>query len=155
MKKTYYEKIGRKYVPIGEYDSDFMNSFPDGSHLVIVRPGCTSRKYKIDPDYASLVAAGVVAEDAICKALINGSSIRRKNSNTPLTDEQKEAWERLIDLFGDEANSLEWPSAKEIAETAIFSMIKESEKLYANPVVKKAYDHFLLMCKLTKEESLD
>ena len=31
MKKVYYEKVGRKYVPVSEYDSDFTYSLPKGS----------------------------------------------------------------------------------------------------------------------------
>ena len=63
MKKIYYEKVGRKYVPVAEYDSDYLDAFPKGSTLVICHPGGQSRRYNIDPDYAALIAAARVAED--------------------------------------------------------------------------------------------
>lgn len=54
MKKIYYEKQGRRYVPVYEYDSEFLDSFPKGNHLVMVYPGGSSRRYNIDPNYAAL-----------------------------------------------------------------------------------------------------
>ena len=35
MKKIYYEKVGRRYKPVAEYDPDYLDSFPKGSHLVM------------------------------------------------------------------------------------------------------------------------
>lgn len=57
MKKIYYEKIGRKYVPVREYDSDFMDAWPKGTHLVMSYPGGQSKRYNIDPNYAAMIAA--------------------------------------------------------------------------------------------------
>ena len=39
MKKIFYEKQGRKYVPVSEYDNDFLDSFTQGTHLVMSYPG--------------------------------------------------------------------------------------------------------------------
>ena len=62
MKKIYYEKVGRRYVPVSEYDNDFLDSFTKGNHLVMSYPGGTSRRYNVDPNYAAMIAAGRVAE---------------------------------------------------------------------------------------------
>ena len=35
MKKVYYIKEGRRYVPVAEYDQDLMDSFPKGTHIVV------------------------------------------------------------------------------------------------------------------------
>ena len=35
MKKVYYIKEGRKYVPVAEYDNELLDSFPKGNHLVM------------------------------------------------------------------------------------------------------------------------
>jgi hypothetical protein len=153
VKKVYYEKVGRKYVPVAEYDSDLLDSFPKGNHLVMCYPGGTSRRYHIDPDYAGLIAAGRVAEDAISKKIMEATEIRRnsRSRQTPLTPEQKAAWEHLVEVFGDDAKQLEWPSAREAATAAIEAMQAEAKSLYSNEAVKKAYDHFVLMCKLSKD----
>ena len=47
MKKIYYEKKGRRYVPVAEYDNDFMDSLTKGTHLVMSYPGGTSRRFNI------------------------------------------------------------------------------------------------------------
>ena len=38
MKKIYYEKIGRRYVPVSEYDSEYLDSFSKGTHIVMCYP---------------------------------------------------------------------------------------------------------------------
>jgi len=39
MKKIYYEKVGRKYIPVSEYDSNLLDGFTKGNHLVMSYPG--------------------------------------------------------------------------------------------------------------------
>jgi hypothetical protein len=75
-KKIYYEKVGRRYVPVAEYDNDLLDSFTKGNHLVMCYPGGTSRRFNIEPALAPMIAAGRVAEDAICKALNKASEMR-------------------------------------------------------------------------------
>jgi hypothetical protein len=55
MKKVYYEKIGRKYVPVSEYDGDYHLSFPKGNHLVMCYPGGSSRRFNVEPALAALL----------------------------------------------------------------------------------------------------
>ena len=81
MKKIYYEKIGRRYVPVSEYDNDFLDSFTEGNHLVMSYPGGSSRRYNVNPNYAAMIAAGRVAEDAISKRLYEATEIRRNTRN--------------------------------------------------------------------------
>lgn len=150
-KKIFYEKVGRKYVPVSEYDSDYLDSFSKGTHIIMCYPGGQSRRYNIDPDYAALIAAGRVAEDAMCKAMHEASAMKPKQ--TPITEGQRRAWKKLAKEFGDELCTLNCASAHDIAEAGIKALQKEADVLYSNPAVKKAYDHFILLCKLTKEEN--
>ena len=149
MKKIYYEKIGRKYVPVSEYDSDFLDSFAKGTHLVMSYPGGKSTRYNIDPNYAAMIAAGRVAEDAISTALYKASEARPKER--PITERQRAAWEEMKRAFGDEFFSLTLPSSRDLAEVGVRAMQEEADKLMTNPTVKKAFDHFLLVAELTKE----
>lgn len=153
MKKIFYEKIGRKYVPVYEYDQTLMDAFPKGTHLIQVYPGGKITRYNVDPNYAAMIAAGRVAEDVISKNIMEASELRmqRSDSERKLTESQKAAWENLVKEFGDTAKQLEWPSAREVAEAGVKSMMDEAEKLMTVPAVKKAFEHFLLMCELTKE----
>jgi hypothetical protein len=150
-KKIYYEKIGRRYRPVAEYDSTYMDSLPKGNHLVMCYPGGSSRRFNIDPNYAAMIAAGRVAEDAISSAVVKASEMRPRN--TPITEKQKKAWENMAKAFGSERYYIEIPSAREIAEAGVKAMSIEAEKLLQNESVRKAYDHFVLMCKLTQESN--
>lgn len=153
MKNIYYKKVGRKYVPVSEYDSDLLDAFTKGTHLVQVYPGGTSRRYNIDPNYAALIAAGRVAEDAISKVIMERSALRVPEKNHPLTEEQRAAWEHLASTFGQERFALEWCSYREAAEAGVNAMIAEADKLMNNPVVRKAFDKFLMICELTKDQN--
>lgn len=150
----FYIKKGRRYVPHSTYSNEFCDSFPKGTHLVQSYPGGSLRRYNIDPAYAPMIAAGRVAEDVISKRIMDATEIRRntRNKETPLTPGQKAAWDKLVEEFGPDAKQLEWPSARECAEEAVKAMSEEAEKLLSNPSVRKAYDHFQLMCELVKEQ---
>ena len=149
MKKIYYEKRGRRYVPVSEYDSEYLDSFSKGTHLVMVYPGGQSRRYNIDPNYAAMIAAGRVAEDAVCKAINKASEMRP--ARTPITPAQQRAWKKLAKEFGDELCTLNGASTRDIAEAAVTAMQAEADKLMKHEGVRKAYEHFQLMCELTKE----
>ena len=148
-KKIYYEKVGRRYVPVAEYDSDYLDSFPKGSHLVSVYPGGRSRHYNIDPAYAPMIAAGRIAEDVISQAVVKASEMRPHNK--PITEEQRQAWENLAEAFGNERYYIEIPSAREVAEAGVKAMQLEADRLMKHESVRKAYEHFQLMCKLVSE----
>ena len=155
MKETiFYVKKGRRYVPHSTYSSEFCDSFPKGTHLVQSYPGGSSRRFNIDPAYAPMIAAGRVAEDVISKRIMDATEIRRntRNKETPLTLGQKAAWDKLVEEFGPDAKQLEWPSARECAEEAVKAMMKEADILLSNPAVRKAYEHFMLVCELTKDK---
>lgn len=148
-KKIYYEKVGRRYIPVAEYDNMLLDSFPKGDHLVMCYPGGSSRRFNIDPHYAPMIAAGRVAEDAISKAVVKASEMRPHR--TPITEKQRKAWEALAKAFDNDRYYIEIPSAREIAEAGVNAMIDEADKLMEHESVRKAYDHFQLMCKLVKE----
>lgn len=151
MKRIYYEKVGRKYVPVSEYDSTYMDSFPKGSHLVMCYPGGSSRRFNIEPNYAAMIAAGRVAEDAISSAVVKASEMRPHNK--PITEKQKKAWEALAEAMGDDRYYVEIPSAREIAEEGVKSMMLEADKLMQHEAVKQAYDHFMFVAKLAYDEN--
>jgi len=121
-------------------------------------PGGSSRRFNIDPNYAAMIAAGRLAADAISNALLEATEIRRQQrheAKTPLTPSQKEAWDNLVKEFGPDAKQLEWPSARECAEKVIAAMQLEADKLMQHESVRQAYEHFQLMCKLTKDSGSD
>jgi hypothetical protein len=148
MKQLFYKKVGRRYVPVYEYDNDLMDALPQGNHLLSVYPGGASRKYNIDPAYAPMIAAARVAEDAICKSIQKAAELRPKQ--TAVTPAQKKAWNALAEAFGDELCTLQGLSIRDCADAGVKAMQDEADKLMQHQSVRQAYDHFMLMCELTK-----
>ena len=151
MSKIYYEKVGNRYKPIAEYDGDYLASFPKGDHLIMCYPGGISRRYNVNPNHAAMIAAGRVAENAICKAISKASELRPQR--TPITEGQRRAWNKLAKEFGDELCTLSGLCIQDCAEAGVQAMIDEAEKLMQNEAVRKAYDHFRLVCELTKDHA--
>lgn len=150
MKKVFYEKRGRRYVPVSEYDSDLLDALPKGTHIIMSHPGGRSTRYNIDPNFAAMIAAGRYAEDAMCDAIRRASEMRPQR--TPITDQQRLAWQKLARAFGDDLATLSVNSARDIAEAGICAMQNEAQKLMDHPAVQDAYQQFQLVCKLVKEK---
>jgi hypothetical protein len=150
-KKIYYIKEGRKYIPVSEYDSDLMSSFPKGTHIVMCYPGGQSTRYGIDPSFAPMIAAGRYAEDAIRYAIYKESEAKPKER--PITKRQRAAWEEMKAAFGDEFFSLTFSSTHDLAEAGVNAMQEEADKLLKHEAVKQAYDHFMFVAKLAYDEN--
>ena len=150
MKKIYYEKIGRRYVPVAEYDNDLLDSFPKGAHLVLVYPGGQSRRFNVEPNHAAMIAAGRVAEDGMCDAIRRASEMRPQR--TPITEGQRRAWRKLAREFGDDLATLNMGSARDIAEAGVNAMIAEADQLMSHPAVRDAYEQFQTVCHLVKQK---
>ena len=148
-KKIFYEKVGRRYKPVYEYDQELLDSFSKGTHMVNVYPGGKSTRYNVDPAYAPMIAAGRVAEDAISKHIMETSKMRMPSRSKPLTEEQRAAWHALSEAMGKESYALEFCSYREAAEEGVKAMADEAEKLLKNESIREAYEHFQLLCKLS------
>lgn len=150
-KKVFYEKVGRKYVPVREYDSNFMDAMHKGTHIVMCYPGGRSTRFDIDPAFGPMIAAGRFAEDAISQKIMDKSAMRTSSDRKPLTPEQIAAWEAFNRAMGDERFPLEYCSYREAAEAGVKAMMIEAEKMLENPSVRRAWNNFMLVWQLTKE----
>ena len=150
-KEIFYKKVGRRYVPVYEYDQTLIDSFSKGTHIVMCYPGGQSRRYNIEPAYAPMIAAGRVAEDRISEVIRKATDMRPASKETKLTEEQLRCWKALSKAFGKENHALQWPSAREACEEAVKAMQMEADKLLSVPSVRKAYEHFLFVAELTKD----
>ena len=154
MKKIFYEKVGRKYVPVQEYDEYLMDSFPKGSHLVMCYPAGESRVYNVDPNYAAMIAAGRVAADAMCRAISEACEMQKeKYSNRALTNEQLAAWNHFIEVMGESGRYVHYNSIRDIAEVGIKTLEAEAVKLMQHETVRAAYEQFLTVVELCKEQN--
>lgn len=149
--KTYYVKNGRKYVPVAEYDSEFYDSFPYGASLVIIEQGYSHRIFKIDPADAPMIAAGYHARQSMIDAIYNASQARPAASDI-ITEDQHKAWEQCKEAFGTEFFYLQYPSIHEIVDAGLTAMSEEAEKMLEHPAVKDAYESFMTVWKLVKDQ---
>lgn len=147
---VFYKKQGRRYIPVSEYDRDLGYAIPYGTHITVCQAGHTIRRYNIDPSFGPLIAAGIIAEDSMINAFLKSSEMRP--SVTTMTSEQKEAWENLKNLLGDTSFYVYYPSAADIIREGVQAMINETEKTLEHPAVKKAWERFLIICELVKNE---
>ena len=150
MRKTYYVKEGDKYVAVDEYDPDVMDAMPYGTHLVQVREGGMSRRYDVDPALAPFAAAALLLEDSLTQ-IVSEAMDARPSKRPPLTPEQMNAWVQFRDAMGDQMGMLEYPSLREVAERFLKTIRAAAEENLNNEGVRKAYDNFLLLSKLTQE----
>ena len=126
MKETFYRKIGHRYKPVREYDSDLLDSFPAGAHLVVCEPGCKSTFYNVEPDHASLLAAFHSHRDELGKVLLKASELRMQRKIT--TPREREAWKAWASIMGDEVMVLESASISDLLDTLEKSLVRFAAK---------------------------
>ena len=126
MKETFYRKVGHRYKPVLEYDSNMLDAFPAGAHLVVCEPGCKSTFYNVEPDHASLLAAFHAHRDDLGKVLRKASELRMQRKIT--TPKEREAWKAWASIMGDKVMVLESPAAYEILNALEASLVKFAAK---------------------------
>jgi hypothetical protein len=152
MKTLFYKKQGRRYVPVSEYDNELLDSFPKGDHLVSVYPGGGSRRFSINPALAPMIAAGRYAEEAITRKIQEATELRP--ANREIDEETQLKWKKFIATIPEDFRYMfTHGCARDAAEAGIEAMMAEADKLMQHESVRKAYDHFMLMCKLAKDKN--
>ena len=112
---TLYKKVGRRYRPVAEHEE--WDSYPEGAHLVVCRPGSTMRRFNIDPDRAGLLAAAEPLRDQIQALVVE--KMRMRPTKRPLTLKQRQAWETFKGVMGQDGYILEYPSVAAIADAVV------------------------------------
>lgn len=154
MKTGIYKKVGRRYVEIGEYDPEYLDHVPNGVTMTVKRPGSQSTRYNVDPDLVPLLAAAVYCEDKISDAIYKASELRPHNRS--ITPEQREAFDRFLATMPEDDHSrfmLTHGSCREAAEAGTRALVEHAQELLANESIKQAYEHFMLLCKLSVAEN--
>jgi hypothetical protein len=100
-----------------------------------------------------MIAASRVAEDVMCKAIREASELRPQR--TMLTEGQHKAWKKLAKEFGDDLATLSIKSAHDIAEAGLIALREEADKLMKHASVREAYNQFMMICELCKEQDAE
>lgn len=112
---TLYAKHGRRYHPVAEYDPQVIDALPEGSHLVIVKPGHRTIFYQVDPDAAGLLAVLNKHENQLVTAIQKASSMQMESRL--LTRREKKAIEAYRYHMGPDAMlTITLPSAMSILD---------------------------------------
>jgi len=152
MKRIFYEKVGRRYRPVYEYDSEMLDALPKGTHIVMSYPGGKSTRYNIDPNYAAMIAAGRIAEDAIAQSIQHSTELRPMNRE--MDEDLQQRWKEFIATVPEHFRFMfTHGSARDAAEAGVQAMQKEADQLMQNEAVRRAYEQFQLVCELTKNQS--
>ena len=159
---TLYKKVGRRYVAVAEYSVEMTERFPYGSHLITVTKGTTERKFNIDPALAPIVAAGRIMVDAMMTAMIDKKDdIYPPNDRKPKTKKQKAAWEKLKSAWNEFDAAMKSETSIALIQGSMYDVVEhgvkilelETHKMLEVPAVKNAYDQFMMVYKLTKENT--
>lgn len=123
---VFYEKRGRRYFPVSEYNGDWYSSLPAGSHLIHVEPGIRSTLHNVNPARAEVLAALREGRDAAIAAVLSAWEAKPSRGLTP---KEREAFAEYKRILGDDDASLTlWrASASDVVdalEAAILSRVK-------------------------------
>ena len=121
---TLYKKVGRRYKPVAEHEE--WDSFPEGAHLVICRPGSTMRRFGIEPDRAGLLAAAELLRAEIRTLVMELH--RMRPTRRPVTQAQADAWHAFERAMGNEGYVVECASVGEIADAVVDLIVTEAGK---------------------------
>ena len=121
---TLYKKVGKRYKPVAEHEE--WDSYPEGAHLVVCRPGSTMRRFDIDPDRAGLLAAAEPLRDQIRTLVMELH--RMRPTRRPVTQTQADAWRRFQKAMGNDSYCVEYASVGEIADAVVDLIVKEAGK---------------------------
>jgi hypothetical protein len=100
---TYYEKRGRRYIPVAE--TEIYAGFPKGYYLVSIEPGLTSVTRTVEPDYAAVEHAMRHAMTEMVAAMHKACECRGPQMKY-LSPEQKQkylrGWEAWVREVGED-----------------------------------------------------
>ena len=147
---TFYEKVGRRYRPVKQYDPELMESFPQGDHLVSVQPGRESRRYRVDAAFAPMIAAGLYVEDAMGRAIYDAMELRPQPAK--MTARQQQLMAELTRSMN--RSDVRWlrASASDAAVAGLRVLEAEAHRRMRHPAVRAAYEQFLTVARLCEDE---
>ena len=147
---TFYVKRGRRYYPAQHWDPELDRAMPPGDHLVSVRANAETRRYRIEPALAPMIAAGLVAEEAMSRAVYNAMELRPESPG--FTARQRELIAELTaSMNRDDARWLR-SSAQAAAQAGVGALQAEAQRILENPAARRAYEDFLLVAELTRRD---
>jgi hypothetical protein len=139
------------YYPVTRYDPALLNSLPFGEHLVISVDSGRIFKYKIDADYAPVIAAAELLRSEIRTHLIETGAQLRMIDMADAPGSLLEKYHSFREEYIKFNSRLYGPSVQEIVDEAIADVIKRAYELHNTPAGKEAFKQYQIVCKLAGE----
>jgi hypothetical protein len=96
-----------------------------------------------------MIAAGRYAEEAITRKIQEATELRPVNRE--IDEETQRKWKRFIATVPEDFRYMfTHGSARDAADAGVEAMMSEADRLMQNEAVRKSYEHFMLMCKMVK-----
>lgn len=101
---TFYIRKDGKYKAVSESEYWSEDTIPLGFHLVEVKPGSTSWKFRINPDLVEFTAAMSIARDAMLSKMNEVNQLKVAEKTYPLHLRQKatKAWNAWKEIMGED-----------------------------------------------------
>jgi len=117
--ETYYRRVrqGRRvrYEPVAM--SDTHKAWPEGSHLMVCKPGVRSAWLRIEPAFADVEAAMVAVREAMAEAMLQKATPQPYRKR--LTPKQQVAYVALAKAMGRRWGGLAVASIRDIIEAGL------------------------------------
>lgn len=126
MSETIYIKVGRRYKPIYEYDPMVCDSFPEGTHLVVSTPGSRLTRFRVDPDFAPVMAAIAHGREAFISAIQKATLLSPRDKK--LSGRELAAFEAWKKATGEETLMLESASASDVYDAFERALIEATRR---------------------------
>ncbi len=110
-----YARRGGRYVPVN--DPYAYEGLREGTWLVKVQPNVTTIRQMVWPDKPEIDAALCDLEDRLVQLI--GDAARARPRSMKLTPAQKRAWDKLIEVGGDQFSVLSYGSTQSIADEVV------------------------------------
>jgi hypothetical protein len=114
--RTYYKKIGRKYLPVSEFET---GGLMEGWFLVHNKPGSTAYYAVVRPERAEIQAAMREKADELVKIIDKHMKARPTSKLTP---EQLKDWEKLNEKHPEMSRMVRLKSMQDIADDIMESI---------------------------------
>lgn len=133
------------FIPIAQYDPEFMDSLGYGHYLITVRPGFRSSRKILNPNYAVILAGLFKFREKLTHELCQNASVLKS-----INKHDKELNEALENLnkISKKMHQLISPSYQEIVDNAIDSLAEDLLRIAKDENVEHEFKTFLVSCSL-------
>ena len=128
-KTVYYQKQKGRYVPVREYDPDWLESRAYGTYITHVKQGARSTQRAVEPDFLALEAAALALKDQLADIALKASELRP--SQVILTDRQRELWQQLVETG---FTTVHYPAAYDVADQILKTITQAAQKTISENV---------------------